>query len=202
VTRIARWAVPIAALLAVAFAEQGAALAATTNVSMTNYVFTPKAASVTVGDNVVWKNNTTSTPHTTTSDTPLSLWDSATVSPGTTFSYTFTAAGTYPYHCNFHQSLGMVGSVAVAPTVSPASGPLGTTFTITWATVSAPSGFVYDVQYMVPGGTTWTTRSGLTISFVMKSLPTKGTWQFRARLRRTSNNAASNYSPIATASVT
>jgi len=199
VLRLARRAVPIGLLLVVGL--QGGVLAATTTVTMTNYQFTPSAPTVTVGDTVQWNNTTTSTPHTSTSDTPLALWDSTTVNPGSSFSFLFTAAGTYTYHCNFHQFLGMTGSVSVAPIATPATGALGTTFHIVWATVAAPAGFVYDLQVTTAGGTT-ITKSGLTARAANVRLPKRGTWQFQARLRRTSNDAASGYSPPASVTVT
>ncbi|HKW56309.1 MAG TPA: plastocyanin/azurin family copper-binding protein [Candidatus Acidoferrum sp.] len=37
------------------------------------------------------------------------------VFPSTRFRVTFTAAGTYPYKCSFHDNLGMVGKVIVLP---------------------------------------------------------------------------------------
>ena len=48
------------------------ALAATTNVSATNFVFTPKTAKIHLGDSVTWKNNAAFTSHTSTSDSGLS----------------------------------------------------------------------------------------------------------------------------------
>ncbi len=89
-------------------------MAATANVSETNSLtFQPDTIVINVGDTVMWTNTSTGIPHTTTSDT--GLWDSGTMNPGATFSHTFTAPGTYLYHCTFHVNLGMVGSIIVAP---------------------------------------------------------------------------------------
>jgi hypothetical protein len=33
------------------------------------------------------------------------------MNPGDTFQFTFTSAGTFPYHCNLHAGVGMVGTV-------------------------------------------------------------------------------------------
>jgi plastocyanin len=77
--------------------------------------FTPSSTSVHVGDTVKWtfvdnQNN----PHTSTSDDGSS-WDSqskVTGNPGDTFSFTFTKAGTYSYHCTFHAN--MTGKITVS----------------------------------------------------------------------------------------
>jgi plastocyanin len=82
---------------------------ATQSISMINYQFSPTPRNVPVGTTVTWTNATTGTPHTTTSDT--GAWDSGTVNAGGSFSFTFTTAGTFNYHCSFHQSLGMVGTI-------------------------------------------------------------------------------------------
>ena len=61
----------------------------------------------------------------------------------------FTAAGQFLYHCSIHPV--MVATVSVLPTASPASGPVGTTFTITVATVAPDTDLVYDIQKKDPG---------------------------------------------------
>src|SRR5262249_44731397 len=86
---------------------------------MVNFAFQPDPITIPVGTTVHWTHATTSTPHTAPSDTP-GTWDSGTVNAGGTFSFTFTTAGSFGYHCSFHQSLGMVGTITVtAPTSTP-----------------------------------------------------------------------------------
>ncbi len=70
--------------------------------------YKPNPITVPVGTMVTW-SNTDSTAHTASSDT--GVFNSGTIPPGGTSSFTFQTAGTYPYHCNFHA--GMVGSVIV-----------------------------------------------------------------------------------------
>jgi plastocyanin len=72
--------------------------------------FLPQVVPVVRGQAVVWTNGDV-IPHTTTSDT-LGIWDSRTVPPGQTFTFTFTTAGTYTYHCTIHGKL-MFGTVVV-----------------------------------------------------------------------------------------
>ena len=70
--------------------------------------FLPEDLTINVGDTVVWTNNDDS-PHTVTADDDE--FNSGNLAEGATWSYTFTEAGTYDYHCNYHSS--MTGSVTV-----------------------------------------------------------------------------------------
>ena len=67
------------------------------------FTFSPSSLTIKVGTTVVWKNST-QTPHTVTSDddTTFNSGDSTPIGPGATFSFTFTKAGTFAYHCDFH----------------------------------------------------------------------------------------------------
>jgi plastocyanin len=200
--RLGRFAAPVALVLALFM--QGNAIAATSNVSMTNYVFTPNLSKIRLGDTVKWTNAATATSHTSTGDSPLVLWDSGTIVPGGTFSFTFTAAGIYTYHCTFHVGLGMKGTVGLKDSVSPPSGPVGTMFTIKVATINAPAGFVYDIQKRNPGGSFQNWMLGVTtlsVIFDSTGQPT-GTYQFRSRLHNTTSGATSGYSPGSSAVVT
>jgi plastocyanin len=77
----------------------------------TQYGFTPDVVTVVIGKNntVYWVNNDAAV-HTATSDT-AGVFDSGTMNAGATFQWTFTTAGTYTYHCNFHSW--MQGTVIV-----------------------------------------------------------------------------------------
>jgi plastocyanin len=168
------------------------------DVSIVNFSFSPTPLSAAIGDFVVFTNTTTTTQHTSTADL-LGLWDSGHILPGKTFTVNFDHAGTFAYHCAIHTF--MKGSVSVPLRVSPSSGPLSTTFTITVADQPAPAGMTQDIQKRRVGGTwkTWRSTTGMSTTFK----PTKtSTFQFRARLRRTSDNVATGWSPVASASVT
>ena len=67
-------------------------------------------ASVTIkaGDTVEWQGGFSTHPLASEDG----LW--VTVSSGSTFRYTFASPGTYRYHCQVHQALGMTGEVIVA----------------------------------------------------------------------------------------
>ena len=69
-----------------------------------SFAFSPKTLTIKAGTTVTWKN-TTSVGHTVTSDDGKSF-DSGTSNPISaqtgTFSFTFTKAGTFAYHCAIH----------------------------------------------------------------------------------------------------
>lgn len=78
-------------------------------VSIANFAYDPTPLTVNVGDTVTWTNND-GVQHTVTS-TDGSI-QSGTLQPGQSFSYTFTAPGTFDYHCEFHAN--MSGQVVVS----------------------------------------------------------------------------------------
>jgi plastocyanin len=83
--------------------------AATGNsVTLASFAFSPATITVTVGTAVTWTNKD-STTHTITSDS--GVFDSGNLAANGTYSYTFTKAGTYPYHCTIHTY--MKGTVIV-----------------------------------------------------------------------------------------
>ncbi len=64
-----------------------------------SFAFSPATLTVSVGTTVTWRN-TTSAPHTVTSDDGKTF--NGMLSTGGTFTFMFTKAGTYAYHCNIH----------------------------------------------------------------------------------------------------
>src|SRR4051795_4412353 len=80
--------------------------AATVTVAMQNLAFAPGTVTVAVGTTVTWTNQETAAskiPHTATSDS--GAWDSGLMNPSGTFSFTFTKAGTFAYHCDVHPNM-------------------------------------------------------------------------------------------------
>lgn len=84
--------------------------AAGTSVAIVNFGFNPSTLTVKVGDTVSWTNGS-GTPHTVTADD--GSFDSGTVNAGTPFQQTFSAAGTFSYHCTIHPS--MKATITVTP---------------------------------------------------------------------------------------
>jgi plastocyanin len=82
---------------------------ATATVTIANFAFDPGTLTIKEGTTVTW-TNTDSVVHTVTSDT--GVFDSGDMAQGATFSYTFTTAGTYVYHCLPHHAK-MMGTIIV-----------------------------------------------------------------------------------------
>lgn len=70
----------------------------------------PFTQSLAVSGEVIWVNND-GVVHDIESDTPL--FDSGDMPTNDTFTFTFTAAGSYPYHCSIHPN--MVGTIVIDP---------------------------------------------------------------------------------------
>ncbi len=168
-------------------------LSAVVNVTVKDNFFTPDLATVGQGSSAQWSFEGPST-HTATDETGMKLFDSGFQDPGGTSSFTFIAAGTYGYVCLIHDF--MKGKIKVPLKASPASGGTGTTFTVTWSSATAPTGFVFDVQILRPGSSYVNWKLGQTARSAT-FVPDAGTgvYKFRALLRKTSNNKKSGYSP-------
>lgn len=139
-----------------------------------------------------------SADHTATDGSGLELYDSGPVAPGGPSTwFTFEGAGLYRFVCSTHA--GMAGRVQVPLRVTPSSGGIHRTFTVTWASVVPTGDHVYDVQIRRPGRgwTTW--RTGATAragDFTPDGR--KGRYRFRARMRDTGLGRASGWSVAAT----
>ena len=78
------------------------------SVSIEDFYFEPANAAIQPGDTIMWINNGAH-PHTVTADN--GSFDSGTLQPGQSFSWTFQNPGTATYHCSIHPM--MRGSVSV-----------------------------------------------------------------------------------------
>jgi plastocyanin len=126
--------------------------------------FSPATLSVPVGTTVTWMHMGSS-KHTVTS----ASFDSGILSPGATFSFTFTSPGTYSYRCDLHS--GMTGAIVVTgaatgTTTAPTPVPTPTTPPLaappSGASVSILDNSFSPASLTVPAGTTvvWTNRGG------------------------------------------
>ncbi len=152
-------------MLVVDGAAPGTARAQTVSVAIKNFSFQPSSLTVPIGSTVTWTNQD-SVEHTSTSDT--GAWDSGGIAPGQSFQHTFTAAGTFTYHCMIHPF--MHGTIVVGAAV-PSSMP------------AHP--IVQATPTVVPvGGTTLVQGSGFTSTnwaFVFWQRPDRtahGVWVF------------------------
>ena len=95
--------------MAVPPARQSADAPAQVAVSIKDFAFGPADIQAKVGDTVTFTNDDTA-PHTATLDD--GSCSTGTISPGSSDGLTFTAAGTYPFHCKIHSS--MKGTITVS----------------------------------------------------------------------------------------
>lgn len=98
-------------------AAAGCASQAPNEIVIRDLRFNPKVLTVSPGTTVKWLNED-QTAHTVTSDsfgstsTPAAQqFSSMPLSPGDSYTFTFTTAGTYKYHCEIHPYL--MGEVVV-----------------------------------------------------------------------------------------
>jgi plastocyanin len=102
-----RLAIVAAALLALLSCEKGRSAAAgdsrpmTLTITIDGTRFAPEDATVKVGDTIVWVNKDPF-PHTATSKP---AFDSSAIEAGTSWSYTASQAGEFPYVCRFHPTM-------------------------------------------------------------------------------------------------
>ena len=82
----------------------------TAQVVLSGTSFQPDEITVTLGDTVEWNNQ--GGFHTVTSDDGLFNSGDASSEPFK-FTHTFTQVGSFKYHCEIHDELGMVGTVIV-----------------------------------------------------------------------------------------
>jgi len=174
------------------------------NITIQDYFFNPDNVTIAVNTIVTW-TNLGPMPHSSVSDT--GVWNSGLLGVEKNFSFTFTAAGTYKYHCVPH--IWMHGVIIVTgggnlppnkPTISgPASGKAGVVLNYT-AVTSDPEG--NNIQYFFDWGdgtnTGWTpsVTSG-TISHQSHTWSAKGSYIVSVKVRDTSLAE----SPVATLSV-
>lgn len=140
------------ALLLTSLVAVGTATSVSADVSVTidNFRFTPPDITIPAGTTIKWTNQDGPT-HTVTSDM-AGIFDSGSLAPNTSFSFTFTTPGTFTYHCAIHPT--MMGKVVVtaaaassATTTPPSGGSQAfadPAFQQLWAKTDAnPSGHSY-----------------------------------------------------------
>ena len=164
--------------------------------------FTPRTSSATQGNKVEWIFEGPGS-HSVQDTSGMNLFHSGVRSFVDYYTFRFNAAGAYAYRSTGDPAA-MRGTVKVPEEASPSSGGLSTAFHVTWSALTAPTGYVFDVQIKRPGSTSYVDWkagvTGRTASFVPDH--GKGHYSFRSRLRKKSNGKHSGWSPAATVSVT
>ena len=167
-------------------------VAAPQSVTVKDSIFSPSSPTPAQGATVRWSFTGTST-HTVQDSQNLGLFSSGSKAPGGVFSYAFGAAGTYAYACSLHPT--QKGTIRI-PLKVAAKAAKGASLPVTWASAQL-NGYVYDVQVLKPGATTWT--NWIIDSYGLRADYTPmlaGTYGFRARLQRISNGKVSGWSPV------
>jgi plastocyanin len=104
-----------AAVLLFALAGAGPAYAAT-SVSIGDNFYSPTTVTVSAGTTITWTYGSGNSIHSVTADN--GSFDSSPncpptcMNPGDSYTHTFTAVGSFPYHCRIHGSA-MAGTVVV-----------------------------------------------------------------------------------------
>jgi plastocyanin len=129
----------------------------------------------------------------------LALFDSGARTAGATFSHSFHAAGTYPYHSTV--TAGQKGSITVPLCHVPRSGKVRHPIWVQTANRKL-STTAEDVEVKRPGSIHWAwIRYGYKGMGFFWAPTETGTYKLRSRLRRLSDNTTSQFSPISTMSV-
>lgn len=178
VMAVAGLALVLWGIVAAAGPDPPARAAGTAAVTIQGFAFSPATLQVAPGTTVTWTNRDAAT-HTVTSDT--GAWpDSGGIATGGTFSYTFTAAGTYPYHCAIHPM--MTATIVVTDATAPTSMPSDTATSAPPATNTATP--------VPPATNTATLAPTVTIAPTATAPPTATTTASRAPTRTATPAAA------------
>ncbi|MES1243588.1 MAG: plastocyanin/azurin family copper-binding protein [Acidobacteriota bacterium] len=135
-------------ILAVLLLAPAAARAATIQVTVRNFEFSPAVVNIQPGDTVVWTN--TGGTHNVASDDGTSFSNELKAAPWT-FSHKFNANGSFPYHCEMHPTV-MQGTVNVGATLPTVPGNLqarGTStseVTLTWSNSTGETGYSIEMK--------------------------------------------------------
>ncbi|MEA2557800.1 MAG: hypothetical protein QOG88_1338 [Actinomycetota bacterium] len=161
--------------------------------------FNPNVILVARGGTVTW-DFVGESHHTATDTTGMELYDSGSLLTGS-YSYTFSAAGTYGFYCILHPQMG--GRIHVPMRAKPSKGSRQTVFALTWASVTPPEGYVYDVQLKRPGGAYQVWQEGvIATGGAFKTDVGRGLYRFQAHLRQVSTGETSLWSDTVSVSVT
>ena len=151
------WTVPLALLcgIAIQLGLAGHCLAATANVAVSGFSFSPRSVTINVGDRVTWTGLGSGSHNVQTDSDPFCGPPSFSLS---TCTITFNQPGTFNYYCAPHRGIGMVGSVIVQaaantpPSVTITNPANGAVFAapanvIIQANASDTDGSVANVQF-------------------------------------------------------
>src|SRR5215210_2997618 len=108
-------------------------------VSIQDFFFEPDQLTVAPGTTVTWVNDGEQ-PHTSTADD--GTWDSGTLQPGESYSFTFDEPGDYSYFCEIHPDMTATINVSEgeeATTASPATTTMSPSASATASASASPT---------------------------------------------------------------
>jgi plastocyanin len=118
-----------------------------------------------------------------TDATGMGLFDSGVQSFFSSFSFQFTAAGTYPFRST---TSGLRGSIKVLPAVTPRTVASGSPVTVGWASAPPAAGYAFDVRLRRDGSAAWSAWQSQVTSTSAAFVPSRGgKYSFEARLVNT-----------------
>ncbi|HLJ08036.1 MAG TPA: plastocyanin/azurin family copper-binding protein [Acidimicrobiia bacterium] len=167
------WLLGLLIAASVLLPASGARAAGSATVREVQVSFSPAQIPVSVGDTVTWVyvssppgsgHSVTFQDEDLTPACPALVLDDCQRNASQKVSRTFTAPGTYPYHCKIHQSQGMTGVVVVAAATTTATTRATTTSTVKPSSTSTTA--------RATSSSTTTTRPLATSSTVVRSSTT------------------------------
>ncbi|HEY3766942.1 MAG TPA: metallophosphoesterase [Gaiellales bacterium] len=173
----------------------------TSYVAVTNLGFAAPAPGLAMGNTLQWSFVGPGSHSATDKTTGLGLFpDTGLVTPVAFRTAQFPAAGDYTFT---DTATANTIKLNVPMTALPATGSVSTSFTLTWATASPPSGYAEDVQVEYPGSSSWVTLLKATTATSAAWVPNKGTgtYHFRSRFRAIVGSGASAYTANATVKI-
>lgn len=164
------------------------------HVAMEDDYFYPSSVRVRQGGVVSW-DATGDQSHSATDGSGMDLFDSGLVgSGGSSFTFTFTTAASYPVICTLHEA--MLGRVRVPLRAGPRDGTVDGPFPVTWASARPEDGFVVDVSIRKPGRSWRAWKRGTETTHDRFRPTVDGTYRFRSRLRAAGTDARADWSDI------
>jgi plastocyanin len=147
------------------------ARAATRDVRIDGFAFSPPELTVDVGDQVRWTNADPATHTVTADDGSGEQFDSGNLGPDDTFTHTFATPGTFAYHCDIHGS--MRGSITVRAQATTTTAPPATTRPATTTTSRPPvtTTSTSVTSTTVPSSTSSTSSSTSSTTSTSTTLP-------------------------------
>lgn len=149
--------------------------------------FDPAVLHTEMGWTTKW-DNTDAHPHTATSD--QKFFDTGSIPSGDSDHIKLSSAGTFPYHCNFHD---MHGKIKVPPQVVA---NIEGGYRIRWALAEAPASRAFDVQWREAGDDAWKFFRKATAKPKGGFVRENGMYELRARTKNLNSDKNSGWSPV------